>query len=160
MTPAELLRRLGPRLWHVTAEVNGASIARHGLMTPHALARMAGVAPEALVLRADRRELTFRDGRAILNHQLPLRAGRGSAAAWLDGITIEEWSARLDRRVFFWVGKPDGAFRASVEADGHRIAVYSLCTRRLIDARVRDIWLSPINSGNARRRPSPRGSWL
>ncbi|MHA7889233.1 DUF7002 family protein [Roseicyclus sp.] len=159
MIPESILSRLGPRLYHVTAQDNAVAISKAGLLTPREIAKRAGLPEDSLILRTDRCEIVFGNHRAILNHQRPLRAGMNSRFGWLDGCTVEDWARQLDTRVFFWVDRPDAAFLESV-AEDLPVSAFSICTKALLDRFPEFVWLSPINSGSAKRRPSTRGTWL
>ena len=99
---ADLLRSLGPRVAHVTSRSNLDMIRVHGLCTPARLADLAGITPQDLILRPERRLITLPDGTAQLNHQRPIACHLKAARSMLDGHSPETWAAALDRRVFFW----------------------------------------------------------
>jgi len=157
MTPQAFVKLVGPQLLHVTPHANAASIAARGLLSAADLARDAGVNPDDLVLRKERRVLANDAGTVQLNHQLPLLSGQNSAVDFLDGHTLESWAAQLDGRIFFWPTRKGNAFAGSIKEETAR---YTLDSAAFFEAFAPRISLSPINSGNATRRPAKRGNWL
>ncbi|MEM6325004.1 MAG: hypothetical protein AAF748_15050 [Pseudomonadota bacterium] len=154
MDAAGFAAHVGPVLIHRTRAENRAAIAALGLMPAAQLAQRAGMAPEALVLRPERMRLQIGAHRALLTHQRPLLAGRGD---FLDAHTPKSWALQLDRRLFFWPTRRGAAFGASLDG---AVVTLPLDARRFFAAFAPDIDLSPINSGNATRRPARRGDWL
>jgi len=144
----------GESVYHITAATNSQSIAQTGLLSAAALAQRESVDPQTIALRAGR--LTLSSG-AVLNHQKPLLMGRGKDTDFLDGHTLESWAAQLDRRIYFAPHKKLAALKGSFEI---ATEIYEIDTAALFDALGAHLWLSPINSGSADRRPVPRGDWL
>jgi len=155
VTRDEFSRLVGGTLIHMTLAKNAAGIAAHGLKPAAQLALEAGVEPEKLVLRRDRTQFRHPQGNVTLNNQSVLNMGR--AQAFLDGITLEDWSRQLDTRTFFWPASKGAAFNQSLPQD---VIQYRFDAKRFFDRFAPDIYLSPINSGNAMRRPAWRGNWL
>jgi hypothetical protein len=96
-------------------------------------------------------------GGVIVRDQSPIPPG-ALAKALPPGITPSDWYRLLNRHVFLW---------ASAErADRHRGAFWTRAalllvfdSARLLAERGEEVFLSPINSGNARRDPRKcRGS--
>lgn len=157
MTGDEFVGLVGPTLAHVTAAANLPAIRANGLLRPVTLAARAGVDPEGLVLRREARTLTWPGGAATLNHQRPLRAGL--KADFLDGVTIREWSAMLDGRLFFWPRDANNKFVDSVSGRGPAKKLL-LDARGMFEEFAAFLDLSPLNSGDATRSPRRRGAWL
>ncbi|MEM6941058.1 MAG: hypothetical protein AAF943_07095 [Pseudomonadota bacterium] len=155
MTPEAFSSLVGGALFHITATGNAEGIARHGLRPAAVSARAVGVNPAAIALRADRRVITGSSGQTVLNHQRPLRMG--ARAHFLDGHTLVSWARQLDERVFFWPAGRGKNFAASMPKD---VVTYRLDAGRFYAVLCDQIDLSPINSGNAARRPARRGDWL
>jgi hypothetical protein len=110
-------RAVGGRLIHVTAAANLPRIRAEGLGPAAELAAEAGLAPAAILLRAAPVALPG----ALLNHQRPLRMGRGRA--FLDPpLTPADRAAGLDARVFLWPARRGSAFAASL-ADRRAVAL-------------------------------------
>ncbi|MEM1087382.1 MAG: hypothetical protein AAGH90_06605 [Pseudomonadota bacterium] len=152
-------RRVGDRLIHVTLIENLAGIKRHGLLRPTRLAQMCGVSADEIAPRNKAIVLQANGFSARLNHQKPLLAGRNQVPAFLDGHTLQSWAQQLDERVFFWPQRRGQAFAASLQDRGAQ-AVFELDSRRFFEAFADNVYLSPINSGSAMRRASPRGDWI
>ena len=129
------------------------------MLRPVEIARRAGVDPETLVLRPTPMQLHWGAHHATLNHQRPLLAGRASSDDWLDGTSLENWSRQLDNRCFFWSARANPDFRGSLAGHG-TVRTLSIDSRAAFRRFFYRMSLSPINSGAATRRPSPRGRWL
>ncbi len=158
MNRTEFVRLVGDQIAHCTYRSNAESILAHGLMSPQMLSNLAGLNPELLVLRKNAPDIAM-DGRQVrLNHQLPLLKGRRQS--FLDGHTIESWSAQLDRRIFFLPQGLRAKDSGFVKSLGPETTIFLLDAAAFYDALVPDIWLSPINSGNADRKPAHRGDWI
>ncbi|QBF31599.1 hypothetical protein [Thalassococcus sp. S3] len=155
MTRDEFASLVGGALVHITPARNAPGIARHGLKPARQLATEAGVDPASLLLRTERIHLPHPEGDVMLNTQEVLRMGRHQT--FLDGLSLEDWSRQLDTRLFFWTAARGEAFAESLPGP---LALYRLDARRFFDVFAPDIFLSPINSGNAARRAAKRGSWI
>ena len=157
MDRAQFCLVVGDTLTHFTPASNAGGINALGLMPPSLLAKKAGLDPSDILLRANPVEFTVKRHIVRLNHQRPLLAGRGKEGQFLDGHTLQSWAAQLDTRVFLWRGQQGDAFARSLPADTLR---FDIDTATLYDLYRNHIWLSPINSGSAMRRPATRGDWL
>lgn len=157
MTAEEFVRLVGPRLVHITPTRNLVGIEAIGLLPAAMLAERAGVHAEDIILRQDRRLLDLPSGAAQLNHQRPLRMGLNKAVEFLEGHTPESWAAQLDKRIFFWPSEKGASFAKSLSSDAIALAIDA---RSFFEAFIDHIYLSPINSGNADRRPARRGDWI
>ena len=152
----EMLHLLGPKLAHVTAKSNVASIRATGLKSAADLADEAGHS-HTLLLRTDRRQI----GPATLNHQRPLASYHATADRLLEGHTPKSWAAQLDRRVFFWTQAEAAGFASSIERD-LPIATLWFDTARLLDALAPHMDVCPLNSGSFQQGGGgkPRGDWI
>lgn len=158
MTRDEFARLVGNTIAHHTFAANLPSITAQGLMPAADLALAAELAPATLALRRDHIRFDVHGRTVQLNHQRPLLKGRHRD--FLHGHRLETWAHQLDRRLFFLPhahAAVEPAFAASL---GQEVATIRLAARAFFDAFAPDIWLSPINSGNADRRPAQRGDWL
>lgn len=158
MTRDEFAALVGGAVVHCTYAGNVAPIGALGLMPPVLLADLAGLDPAALVLRRRAPGMRVRGWPVRLNDQRQLLKGRNQA--FLDGHSLASWSAELDRRIFFLPGAPQAETTPFFRSLGPDARAIRLDAAAFFDAFAPDIWLSPINSGNADRRPSRRGDWL
>jgi hypothetical protein len=158
MTDDEFVALVGGSIWHITATENLAGIMAHGLKRPSTLLREARGSEELLILRRDRVQFTVNGHTARLNNQEALRAGIKSAAKFLDGHTMETWSAQLDGRIFFWSKKKGLAFEGSHGA--LQTTKLEIDARRFIRELAPHVDLAPINTGSAKRKPTRRGDWI
>ena len=73
-----------------------------------------------------------------------------------DDMKPGDWSKILNSMVFFWpTGKGLKGVLGAYKGERHTILVVR--TRNLLEAREDGAFLSPINSGNTRRKPAHRG---
>lgn len=149
-------RHAGP-LFHLADADNVSSILRRGLMSTEALLKSAGL-PEpqrSSVLRGHRTEnIRLPDG-VLVRDQRPMPPGT-LADVLDDGLEPADWYALLNSFVFFW---PD---RERMERQRHACGdrpqvVLTFDGGALLDRFGHDAFVSPINSGNARRKPARRG---
>ena len=158
------LIRLYPELYHVAADQSWPAIERHGLLSPTALVTRWGVrqgAPQATILgkrRGESRVLEHAEfGTAVIRHQKAIH--EPSLEDALEDMTLTEWYAVLNDRVFFHLQPRllrDLLNARSYRDDAH--TVITLNTRSLVAAHEDEIELSAINSGFAQRHSKePRG---
>jgi hypothetical protein len=149
---------VGDRIAHSTYAENVPSITESGLMPPADLAEGSRLDPASLILRTASPRFSMGGHAVRLNDQRQLWKGRNQD--FLDAHSLESWSIQLDRRLFFL---PDGdrtrhsAFFATLGPNAEALVLDS---RAFFRAFAPGIWLSPINSGNADRKPARRGDWL
>jgi len=158
------LIRLYPELYHVAADESWPGIQRHGLLSPAALVTRWGIkqgAPQSAILAGRRNESRVLEhpdfGTAVLRHHKAIH--EPSLEDSLDDMTLAEWYAALNDRVFFHLQPRllnDLLNARSYRGDTH--TVITLSTKSLVAAHEREIELSAINSGFARRHSKePRG---
>lgn len=148
--------KLPPRIYHLAEAANWPSILRGSLLSTKALLDMAGV-------RGDERErieccqrlehMVLPNG-AQVRDQKPMPAN--ALKQCLVGMTSSEWYALINSKVFFWLdvtrlNRQRGACEPRPQV------VLEVDTERLLAQHAERIALSPINTGNARRRPAKRG---
>lgn len=157
MSLEAFLRLVGPELRHVTRVDNLPAIRAMGLLRPVTMADVAEVPPESLRMRPASREVRLDSSlKARLTTQAPLLAGQGQDFLD-DGLKLSDWAARLDSRVFLWPEGRGEAFRASL---GVPTATIRISAEKLYGLHGPRIDLSPINTGNATRKPARRGDWI
>ncbi|GAA6165089.1 hypothetical protein NBRC116590_27930 [Pelagimonas sp. KU-00592-HH] len=159
MTADEFAKLVGDYVVHKTASSNLDCINKHGLMCAETLAQKAGIPSNYLVLRKERLQGTLDGFPVILNDQKPLRAGQNKLE-FLEGHSMESWSKQLDQRVFFWPQRRGAAFNKRLSDETGGLHEFLLDSRKLHRQFKDNLYLSPINSGNATRSPSKRGDWL
>ena len=159
----EQIAQYYPRLYHMANVGSWPSIRLHGLLSTEALVDLYGVDGKLRekILRSRRAESIplERAGldRAVVRDQLPLR--EKALEKCLTDMTLEEWLATLNSRVFFWLDEHhlDGLLGArAYKEDAHD--VITVDTAALVKRDAAKIRLSPINSGSTLYKPSPRGS--
>ncbi|KQI69134.1 hypothetical protein AN189_06025 [Loktanella sp. 3ANDIMAR09] len=151
------IKLAGPVLFHATLTSNLPGIAAAGLMRPAAVARAVGLNPVDLALRRDPETIVLGHGPVTLNHQRPLLAGRDKD--FLTGGTLRDWALQLDERIFFWPRKAPAAFVGSLSQMGD-LTLLRIDSGRIFDACADHLFLAPINTGAARRKPAARGLWI
>ncbi len=68
-----------------------------------------------------------------------------------------DWYAMVNARVFFWLD-PDRLNRQRAACGSRPQVVMAVDTAKLVAAYGRHVAVTPINSGNARRKPALRGA--
>jgi hypothetical protein len=117
-------------------------------------AEVNGVRREELD-RAQRAEGVLLPSGVYLRDQRPMTPS--ALAACLHGMVAPEWYATLNARVFFWVNI-DRLNRQRLACEPRPQVVLAIDVGALVAAYGRNVALSPINTGNARRRPARRGA--
>lgn len=152
-------RRTITELYHLAESSNLPSILQHGLLSAERLFALAGV-PHVSALRAHRPAcLRLSDG-ILVRDQKPMSPNL-LAPALDGGLTPADWYALVNRFVFLL---PDRTrlvpYRRAYAARPQVLLVFDP-VRVLTDCAERT-WVSPINSGNARRRAARRGpqTWV
>ena len=136
---------------------NWPSIQRHGLRCASELLSLAKVGDEARahLEREQRTQHTRLPNGVQIRDQRPMPAT--ALAACLVGLTPAEWYALINGRVFFWLD-PDRLNRQRAACEPRLQVVLAVDTAGLVAAHGERVALSPINTGNARRRPARRGA--
>jgi hypothetical protein len=158
---AQLMKRFPPSsFYHWADPANLLSIRQHGLLSTERLLDLAGLNSDerAGMLSQYRPNQVELPNGIVIRDQSPMPPSL-LARALQPGVTPPDWYRLLNSFVFLW---------ASFErAERHRLAFSRKSQVLLIfDAAslLRElggrVLLSPINSGNARRRPAPRSPRL
>lgn len=148
--------RLPPVVYHLAEAVNWPSIERSGLLSTQALLETAGVSDEErrCIEQQHRNESMILPNGAVIRDQRPMPPA--ALERCLHDMTPAQWYALLNSKVFFWldVDRLNRMRRAS----GKRAQVVMIIdTERLLAHHSERVALTPINTGNARRRPARRG---
>lgn len=144
--------------YHWAEPSNLASIRRHGLLSTERLVAFSNLPnPKRKKILSQHRpnQLLLPSG-VIIRDQTPMPPDL-LAKSLPKGISTSDWYRFLNRFVFLWADR-ERAERHR-RAFGGRSQALLVFDAVLLLAECKDqVWLSPINSGNARRRPAPR-SW-
>lgn len=149
--------KLPDRMYHLAEASNWPLIQRDGLLSASGLLRASGLAGanRARLERAQR----------LIHTELPngtqLRDQRPMPPAALDrclhGMSSADWYAMINSRVFFWFD-PDRLNRQKAACEPRPQVVLAVDTAALIVAHKQRIAVTPINTGNARRKAARRGA--
>jgi hypothetical protein len=145
------------RLYHLAEADNLDSILKHGLMSTERLLDLVGVVePErSAVLRRHRPDNVRLSQAVLIRDQRPMPPAALSPALE-DGLAPGDWYALLNGFVFLWLD------RARMERQRHAYAqrrqvVLTFDGAALLERFADQAFVSPINSGNARRKAVRRG---
>jgi Family of unknown function (DUF7002) len=149
--------RLPRTVYHLAEESNLKSIEQNGLLSATRLMAASGLT------EADRRRLEREQRQAYIQlpsgaqirdqRPMPTRALEGC----LFGLTPADWYALVNARVFFWADA-DRLNRQRAACESRMQVVLAIDTARLVAACRERVEVTPINTGNARRKPAPRGA--
>jgi hypothetical protein len=137
-----------------------ASIRRHGLLSTERLVRRAvrSKAQRDAILGTHRADaLILHDG-VYIRDQRPMPPGLLKPAL-CDDMTPSDWYRFLNGFVFLWANE-DRLNRHLRVFAGRRQVVLIFDAKRLLADLGQRVFLSPINSGNARRNAVPRSRML
>ncbi|MGH7233614.1 MAG: DUF7002 family protein [Nitrospiraceae bacterium] len=148
--------KLPARIYHLAEAANWPSIRRVGLLSATALLDLAGVRGD----QRDRIECFQRIERMELPNGVHVRDQKpmpvNALKKCLVGMTPSEWYELINSKVFFWLDV-DRLNRQRGACEPWPQVVLEVDTERLLTRHAKRIALSPINTGNARRRPAKRG---
>ncbi|PWJ22168.1 DUF7002 family protein [Jannaschia seohaensis] len=156
MTPEAFAAR-HPRLWRLSSVGSLEGIRRHGLLCARSLAARAGhdladaPRPEALALRLP-------CGAPVrITDNSPLSAAK-LARVLDDGLTVADWMAMLNARVFFWPERSLGTGNRDARARlGYRSEWHVFDTLRLLAPVWDRAEIAPFNTGATIHQPPRRG---
>lgn len=150
------LLKLPVHIYHLAEAANWPSIQVHGLLSTSALLDLAALPQN----ERDRYEQHHRPHYMELTGSIHIRDQKPMPAQALErclvGMTPSEWYRLLNRKVFFWLDV-DRLNRQRRVCGPRPQVVLVVDTERLLSRHSDRVALSPINSGNARRKPSIRG---
>ncbi len=144
-------------IYHMAEAANWPAIQRDGLHSASTLLNIAGI------IGQDREELE--KNQRLTHTELPngvqLRDQRPmpptALATCLNGISPSEWYALINAHIFFWLD-PARLNRQRAACDPRPQVVLTVDAGKLVAAYAERVALTPINTGNARRRPAKRGA--
>jgi hypothetical protein len=141
---------------HLAEAANWPSIQRHGLLSTRTLLDLAGVQGEA----GARFEREHRPNHILLPNGIHVRDQKPmppqALARCLIGMSPADWYQLLNAKVFFWLDA-DRVNRQRGACSSRPQVVLVVDAQHLLARHAERTALSPINSGNARRKPAIRG---
>lgn len=148
--------RLPRHVFHLAEAANFPSIQQYGLLSASALLDLAGIhGEERIVLEQRQRTVHLKlPNGTYLRDQKPMPAQ--TLAACLIGMEPADWYGLINSKVFFWLD-PDRLNRQRRACGLRPQVVMIVDTTRLLDRYAEMTFFSPINTGNARRKPAMRG---
>jgi hypothetical protein len=149
-----------PYFYHWAEPANLASIRLHGLLSTErlvALSNLTAKKREQILSRHRPDQLVLPNG-IIIRDQNPMPPGL-LAKALPKNVSPSDWYRFLNRFVFLWADR-DRAERHRRAFNGRPQALLIFDAVLLLAELKDQLLLSPINSGNARRRPAPRSLQL
>ncbi|HTK86985.1 MAG TPA: hypothetical protein VL329_04600 [Nitrospiraceae bacterium] len=147
---------LPAQIFHLAEASNWPSIQRHGLLSTSALLDLAGVRGEkrAPFERRHRTVHTALPNGTHVRDQKPMFPQ--ALARCVIGMSPEDWYHVINSKVFFWLD-PARVDRQRNACEPRPQIVLVVDTQQLVARYVKTVSLSPINTGNARRKPAVRG---
>ncbi|WP_437911052.1 DUF7002 family protein [Sorangium sp. So ce327] len=152
-----------PRLYHMAEAGSWPGIMRHGLLSTSALLDLFEVhGPKRDAIESAHRpgSLTITHavhGTAVIRDQKPM-SDKALRRALGGSLSPSEWYRILNSMVFFWLTeKRLKRLLEAVEYRDRRQTVLTIDTARLLERHGDRVRLSPMNSGNTRPYPHPRG---
>ena len=150
--------RFAPRhFYHLAEPANWPSIRRHGLLSTERLLDLAKVTEnerEAILCQHRPESIVLASG-VIIRDQKPMPPLLLARALPKD-VSPCEWYRFLNRFVFLWSNRE--RVERHLGACGRPQILLAFDAPQLLEQLGDTIYLSPINSGNARRRPAPRST--
>ena len=146
-----------PFVYHLAEAGNWPSIQRDGLFSTCALLERAGMsgAIRAVIEREHRPKRTILSNGLVIRDQKPIPPA--VLQRCLLGLTTTQWYQLLNSKVFFWFDI-DRLNRQRRACGDFPQVVLKIITDRLLNRYAARAAFTPINTGNARRRPALRGA--
>jgi hypothetical protein len=143
-------------VYHLAEAENWPSIERDGLLSTRALLYRAGIddSIRATLEREHRPKRTILPTGWVIRDQKPMPPA--GLRRCLVGLTTAQWYELLNGKVFFWfdIERLNRQRRACGSSPQ---VVLKIATDRLLGRYAAQTALTPINTGNARRKPALRG---
>ncbi|MBX3304082.1 MAG: hypothetical protein KF693_17860 [Nitrospira sp.] len=149
--------KLPGRMYHLAEAPNWPLIQRDGLVSASRLLHVAGLtdADRDRLERAQRLTHTELPGGVHIRDQRPMPPA--ALTRCLCGMGPADWYALINSRVFFWLD-PDRLNRQKAACEPRPQVVIEVDTAALVAAHEQWTAVTPINTGNARRRAACRGA--
>jgi hypothetical protein len=148
--------RLNPHIYHLAQANNWTSIQKHGLMSTIAMLELAKLEQshgKTIATRLRPECITLPTGQEIRD-QRPMN--EKALRDCLRNIDLEDWIVLLNSKVFFWCNKRGLQAMRAAYLQQEQIAL-TIDTENLLLRHSESVQLTPINTGNTRRAPAPRG---
>ena len=148
---------LPDRIYHLAEASNWPLIQRDGLLCASRLLDAAGLvgASRNRLKREQRLVHTELPNGVRIRDQRPMPPT--ALEKCLCGISPTDWYAMVNARVFFWFD-PDRLNRQRAACGPRPQVVIAVDTAALVSVHREHVALTPINTGNARRKPARRGA--
>ena len=148
--------KLPARIYHLAEAANWPSIRRVGLLSTKALLHTVSMCGDERnrIERFQRLERVRLSTGVYVRDQKPMP--EKALKNCLVGMEPWEWYTLINSKVFFWLDV-DRVNRQRRACEPWPQVVLEVDTDRLLRRHAKRIALSPINTGNARRRPAKRG---
>jgi len=145
------------RLYHLAEAVNLPSIEKHGLMsTAASLKRLRKSSDDHEAFLSTHRPVIASLGPGTLVRDQGPMPPHVLSKALTGGWTPEDWYRLLNGFVFFWID-PERAKRQRKACGGRPQVLLVFDAHQLLESFGDLAWVSPINSGNTRRKAVLRG---
>ncbi|MDB5977297.1 MAG: uncharacterized protein JWR07_4057 [Nevskia sp.] len=144
-------------LYHLAEADNLNSILVHGLMSTERLLGLAHISDSDRItqLRGHRQDNVRLPNGVVIRDQRPMPP-TALARALDDGLVPSDWYALLNSFVFLWPNR-ERMDRQRSACGARPQVVLTFDGVALLDRFQADVFVSPINSGNARRKAARRG---
>jgi hypothetical protein len=140
------------KAFHVVEKANWPSVQRDGLLSASHLLQRAGEPPSAQ-RRHRQVDLTLPSG-TIIRDQKPMPPHRLQVGL-CEGLKPDDWFEILNSKVFFWLDpKRVDRHRGAYSSRPQLILIFDAAA--MLERYAGTAFVSPINSGNARRMPTLR----
>ena len=148
---------LPDRIYHLAEASNWPLIQRDGLLCANRLLGAAGLvaAGRDRLMREQRLVHTELPNRVRIRDQRPMPPA--ALEKCLCDMSPADWYAMVNARVFFWLD-PDRLNRQKAACEPRPQVVIAVDTLALVADYRERVALTPINTGNARRKPARRGA--
>src|SRR5215467_9195259 len=148
---------VSPFVYHLAEADNWPSIQRDGLLSTRALLERTGIngSIRDVVEREHRPKRTILTNGLVIRNQKPMPPA--ALQRCLVGLTAAQWYELLNSKVFFWFDI-ERLNRQRRACGSFPQVVLKIATDRLLDRHAAQAALTPINTGNARRKPALRGA--
>ncbi|SNT27385.1 hypothetical protein SAMN05421770_106243 [Granulicella rosea] len=147
--------QLFPKLYHLTFASNLPGIRQHGLLSTTALAKLHGFDEDELRATVTERRRCIQQLHGVtLRDQIPMNEKKMKTC--LVGVSIPEWIALLNTKIFFFLSKEKALEFAGKYADYENVLLET-DTAGLLTTHAEDATLCRIHPGAFLSNARPRG---